>query len=225
MIRVLVVVEGETEETIFRTLIGPALASRGVYAVARIVGKPGGKGGLPRHERLRGDVVRCLREDPNRFVSTLVDFYGRPADFPAHSPGTSTSERLQHAREAFFRDLARTEAEGARRFLPYLQMHEIEALLFSDPEKLAVAMARPTLLRELEDIRSNFATLEDINDSPATAPSKRLIALAPGYKKVITGANAAAAIGLERIRAACPLFDQWMSELLALPTNPFAPAD
>lgn len=66
------------------------------------------------------------------------------------------------------------------------------------------------LLNAAED----FENPEMINNSPATAPSKRLIDAIPDYNKVIYGNCVAMDIGLEKIREKCPLFNEWIGCLL-----------
>src|SRR5690606_21183670 len=78
---------------------------------------------------------------------------------------------------------------NSRFFIPNIQCHEYESLLFSDYDNLI------TLL-PLEDIQDQHLLLktfreyqnpELINDSPITAPSKRLEQIIKGYSKVLHG--------------------------------------
>lgn len=92
-------------------------------------------------------------------------------------------------------------------------MHEYEGLLFSDPPGFAQAVGRPDLADDFQAIRSEFSTPEEINDSPETAPSKRVERLIPGYQKPLAGVQAAIAIGLDAIRRECPHFNEWVRRL------------
>ena len=100
---------------------------------------------------------------------------------------------------------------------PYVQMHEFEALLFSDISKFERLgdswnnESQTRLQRICDDFKSK--TPEDINNSAQTAPSKRLHAIFPGYSKIDDGPLIAEDIGLDTIRSKCPLFDQWIGEL------------
>ena len=103
------------------------------------------------------------------------------------------------------------------RVFAYVQRHEFEALLFSDVRAFArTAVASSDAERELAAVRDQFASPEDINDSPATAPSKRIARSMPRYDKVVDGAQVAAAIGLETMRLECPRFSAWISRLESL---------
>lgn len=92
-------------------------------------------------------------------------------------------------------------------------MHEFEGLLFSDPDRFAQSLGKRDLAPELRGIRQEFRTPEDINDSPDTAPSKRVLNLYRGYRKPVDGVQAMAELGLDTVREACPLFNAWVSTL------------
>ena len=123
--------------------------------------------------------------------------------------------------DAFAGQLVQTLDEGSmRRFVPYVQMHEFEGLLFSDPNQLASALRRQDLAQKLWAIRRDFETPEHIDDSPVTAPSKRIQSLISRYRKVQAGERAALAISLVKIRQECPLFNAWLNTLESLQPLP-----
>ena len=95
-------------------------------------------------------------------------------------------------------------------------MHEFEALLFSDCTRFATGIGLPNLAGTFQAIRNAFASPEEINDSPITAPSKRLESLVPSYEKPLLGTLAALEIGLDIMRAECPHFKQWIETLEGL---------
>jgi len=102
------------------------------------------------------------------------------------------------------------------RFIPYLQLHEYEAILFSDPAAFAAGINHPSLEGHFQRIRNEFDSPEDINNAPDTSPSKRVIAACPSYRKVIEGTRAAAAVGIPKMRQECPHFREWINLLEAL---------
>jgi len=104
------------------------------------------------------------------------------------------------------------EQNRGRRFIPYVSMHETEALYFCDP---AVTAEMLNIDRaEIEFILSKFDGPEAINDSIETAPSKRLSKLSHNkYKKTTTGIAIAKRIGIQRMRECCPLFDSWIGKM------------
>lgn len=99
------------------------------------------------------------------------------------------------------------------RFIPFVMMHEFEGLLFSDCERFSRGIGRPDLAEALQAVRDEFASPEEINDSPITAPSKRLEQLVLDYEKPLLGTLAVLEIGLDAIRRECPHFREWLLSL------------
>ena len=111
----------------------------------------------------------------------------------------SSSEKAATVEDALSEDLALEMGSGfdQRRFLPYVAMHEFEALLFSDCDRFGQGIGRPELTPKFQEIRNQFASPEEIDDSPDTAPSTRVEELVPGYQKPFMGSLAVLNIGLE----------------------------
>ncbi|AAM72045.1 hypothetical protein CT0809 [Chlorobaculum tepidum TLS] len=101
--------------------------------------------------------------------------------------------------------------DPTRCFIPYISMYEIEALYFSDPPTLATTSGAP--LKAIEHILAECGEPEKINDHTTTAPSKRLEKLSNRSRKTTTGIAIATAIGIPKMRDACPLFNNWVTEL------------
>jgi hypothetical protein len=87
---------------------------------------------------------------------------------------------------------------------------------FSDCAAFSRGIGRSDLEVGFRKIRDDFTTPEEINDSPITAPSKRVESLVPGYEKPLLGVLAVLEIGLARIREECPHFDGWLKHLESL---------
>lgn len=101
------------------------------------------------------------------------------------------------------------------RFVPFVVLHEFEGLLFSDCALFSQGIGRPDLVDEFQAVRDEFGSPEEINDSPFTAPSKRVEGLVQGYEKPLLGTLAVLEIGLANIRRECPHFNEWLSGLEA----------
>ena len=177
----------------------------------------GHKGGRPSYARVKRDVMLLLKQDRSAYCSTMVDLYGLGPGFPGHPPPDHLSSlaKVQHIERAIKADICE-EVPGLRpdiRFLPYLQLHEYEAVLFSDPAAFAAGINCPNLERQFQNIRNDFDSPEDINDDPETAPSKRVLAACPSYRKVIEGTQAAAAVGIPAMREHCPHFRAWIESI------------
>lgn len=108
---------------------------------------------------------------------------------------------------------------GDPRFVPHLQLHEYETMLFADPEAFRIAFSDcDRAIEELKKIADSVPTIEHIDDGPTTAPSKRIIDLLPAYRgsKTSAGPDIAVVIGLPVIRSKCPHFDAWLTRLESL---------
>lgn len=214
MARLLVHVEGQTEETFVNEVLAPFLRDKGFIAVsARIVGNARQRerrGGIKPWPSVKKDILRHLRQDPKCLATTMVDFYGMPAEPPHAWPGRAVPRTLTarqkatSVEEALQQDLACESPEAGLRFIPFVVVHEFEGLLFSDCSAFSRGIGRPLLAQDLQQIRDKFTTPEDIKDSSLTAPSKRIEALLPGYEKPLLGNLAALEIGIEAIRRECP---------------------
>lgn len=222
MIRVIAVVEGSTEKAFVLQVLAPWLAMRGVALSARVVGKPGHKGGIGEWSRAKRDIIALLKQEPTTIVTTMFDFYGMPTSWPgrAQAANGTQCERPTLVETAIAIDIAATLGNSfdRRRVIPYVQMHEFEALLFSAPKIIAEVVCAPTIADQLAAVRTAFATPEEINDNPNTAPSKRLVGIHRGYQKVLHGAIAAKRIGVAAMCAECPHFGEWVTKLEALAT-------
>jgi hypothetical protein len=229
MARLLIHVEGQTEEDFVNEVLRDHLVSKGFHSVgARIVGNARlrqRRGGIRPWPSVRTDIVNHLLEDQGCVATTMVDYYALPQEGPGGWPGRAQSKDLgsikkkaESVQDAVLVDLlaAMGNRFDADRFVPFVVMHEFEGLLFSDCAAFSRAIGRSELETNFQRIRDGFATPEDINDSPVTAPSKLIQALVPKYQKPLSGVDAVRAIGLSRIRQECPHFDGWLKQLESL---------
>lgn len=209
MIRVCIVCEGATEVEFVKSCLVPHLLNHGVNAYPSIVQAPSG-----RHRGGRVTVERLARFISHEYhaadrLTTLVDYYGFQ-----DAEGRTRDELERDILDCVVRYAAGVDPRFVR---PYVQMHEFEALLFSDVEQFQYVLdgwdadVRQTLI----NIREQFQTPEDINNGRQTAPSKRILASFPdgSYSKTEHGPVIADAIGLTTIRQQCPQFDGWITML------------
>ncbi len=216
MTRLLVLVEGQTEETFVNDVLAPHLYILGYTGVsgrlfgnARQRSRRGGIRSWPSAER---DIVRHLEEDREVAVALMVDYYGLPQTGEQAWPGRSAQEGAATVEVAISKRVSELLGSSfdPSRFLPCVMMHEFEAILFSDCTALGRSMGHPEVVRDLIAIRESFSDPEAIDDSPDGAPSKRLERLVPEYQKPLMGNVAALEIGLEKIRDECPHFRGWL---------------
>lgn len=220
MIRVHVLVEGQTEETFVEKVMQPHFNRLDVYLFPRRIGKRGHKGGVGEYDRARDDILRTLRQEAGTFCTTMFDYYGMPPDsWPKREEANHRpfAQKAIMVEAAILADISAPLGNGfnCSRFVPYVQMHEFEALLFSDPRVLAAGLKLPDDA-PVQRIREQFHCPEEINDSYQTAPSKRIKGLNKGYDKVRQGVLISQNIGLDVMRAQCPHFSGWIQKLEGL---------
>lgn len=212
MIRVMIICEGATEEFFVSKMLAPHFISYNV-SVSPINLDRGFN-----YDSLKNNIVKTLNSDKNAHVTTLVDLYGISNDYPGYK-ANATKEALQKVlmiEEAVQQDVLTHKHLYNRQFFCHFQLHEFEALLFSDPNSLeeSLIIDHPEIPKgSFAKILSDFPSPEYINDSVHTKPSQRIINLAPSYDKVSEGILIAEIIGLEKMRNACPHFDLWIKKI------------
>ncbi len=213
--KVLILVEGQTAETVVRDVIAPHLETLGCYQTRSIIletrrAASGHKyrGGVSTWTRISGDLRRLLQDSSATVVTTLLDYYGFAPDAPgmADRPVASPLQRVQHVEAAL------GTALGDIRFLPHLVLHEIEAWVLVGRVSLA-ALAPGAIGRQLERIVDDAGGPELVNDGPQTAPSKRIAQIWPQYQKVNHGPLIISDLGIANLRAECPHADAWLTDL------------
>lgn len=213
MKRLIVICEGPTEQEFCNVVLAPHLERFDIEAVAPVVKKS--NGGIVPWTSLRPQVMNHLREN-GAVVTMLIDYYGikNRYNFPGWEESlgiVNKHERIHFLIEKMKEDIPE---ELRYRFIPYIQLHEFEGLLFSDIMAFKEFFEeKEANLNDIESAMAQFDTPEDINNSPATAPSKRLIAAIPGYDKIVNGSMLAESMGIEKIRSKCPLFNEWIDTL------------
>lgn len=209
MTRLLVICEGQTEAEFVRTCLEPHLRGHGLAVHPSLLKTRPGKqgGGTVSVER----VAQHIRFEYHHFdcITTLLDLYGF-----GHAAGRDKQALEAAILEATSRQIPDLRAD---RVVPHVQRYEFETLLFSDIDAFEWVQNgwSDETRAKLQAIRDQYETPEDINDSPQTAPSKRIMAVFSGgqYGKVAHGPLIAEAIGMERMRAECPGFNAWVTRL------------
>lgn len=222
------IVEGQTEERFVNTVLRNHFADRSIIVAASCVTTRRDRrarhikfrGGLTTYRHVHDDIRRWLKEDGSRSVrfTTMFDLYGLPTDFPCYADAAKEADpytRVKILEKALNVDI------GDWRFIPYIQLHEFEALLFSDLEKLVTQFPdRPFEIQRLMETATGFSTPELINDGSTTAPSKRITAAIPEYanRKASAGPLVAEKIGLPILQSQCRHFREWLDQLASVYT-------
>ncbi len=228
MIRLHITVEGQTEEGFVNRLMVDHLSLRSVFPDVRCVltsknkrSRKEYRGGFRRkdaYSTVRRDILAWTKEDSDiecRFT-TMFDLYALPEDFPGKKEANRKIDpykKVEIIEKAFFEDI------HDRRFIPYIQLHEFEALIFADLKQLKLDyFNHETAIEELEAVLNGVnGNPELINEHPETAPSKHIIRNIPEYDKTSAGIIVAKNIGLGRMRKRCRHFNEWLTKLERLP--------
>ncbi len=217
------IVEGQTEQAFVRDLLAAHLGSCGLAIWAVLSGRARRQGGVRKWESARNDIIRSLKG--GRYCTTMFDFYAMPQDWPGRMEAAQLpwDQRGDHVEAAILKDVAEHMREGFNptQFIPYVQVHEFEALVFSDVYKLgevcapvAGPFASPTsLASQFQEVLQAAGDAEAINDGYDTCPSRQIMSLARGYRKALHGPIAAQRMGLEVLRSKCRHFAAWVAKL------------
>ncbi len=215
IIRLHLIVEGQTEETFVNTVLRPHLANFMVMADAHMVttnrqfGRRG-RGGISSYMQIKQDLEQWIKQDKQNDVrfTTMIDLYALPGNFPGYDESRHISDaydRVQALENAFGEDIK------DYRFVPYIQLHEFEALVLADPQKLDWEfLDHERQIKNLVLLVAN-QNPELIDDGEETAPSKRIGGEIPEYegRKASTGPIVVGKIGLETLRQRCMHFGEW----------------
>lgn len=213
MKRLYIVVEGQTEEEFVKGIIAPYLRRYGIVDVTPTLIRTSkrGRGGFVNYEHLKNDVKRLLYSSKTDFiVSMFVDFFRCPElphkeQYENESDHVARVEKMEKCIEQDIND---------HRFIPYIQLHEFEALLFSSNDGFGEYFSDKEE-NETKQIVAQFQNPEDINSSPDKAPSKRLLAIKDDYDKVNDGNLIALVVGIDKMLEKCPRFRAWIDKLAA----------
>lgn len=222
IVRLHITAEGQTEQAFVKRILAPHLGTFGVFADARCVMTGRDKriaktyrGGLISYKKAKSDIVTWMKEDGHvecRF-STMFDLYALPDDFPGYHDAARQSD--PYRRIGVLEDALRSDLND-RRFIPYIQLHEFEALIFADVRQLDWEyLNHDAPIRRLENVVNvtKDQNPELIDDKPETAPSKRIMREIPEYDKANAGVLVAEKIGLQIMKSKCSHFRVWVESL------------
>lgn len=209
-------------------VLAPALAAHNVFVDTHSIttGRKHGRtfrGGWDSYGKLQRDLLLWMKQDQNAdsWFTTMIDYYRLPTDFPGYVQSRVFTDPMCRVAslEQNLTDDIRVQLSSApvsQRFVPYIQVHEFEALLFSNVERFITAFPdQSEAIGNLRGVRASFQSPEHINEGATTAPSKRILAVIPDYSKTVSGLLIAKSIGFEAMRRECRRFDDWIRTLIA----------
>ncbi len=213
--RVYIICEGETEQEFCSTILMKYFQEKGIYIHCPVIKKT--MGGIVQWQYLKKQIEITLKSDPSAFVTMLIDYYGiyKKHNFPNWNKAEKIIdkyERMSILEEGMLKDI---EDKLSYRFIPYIQLHEFEGLLFNKEEYFYRVIPKEELIgqEELKKTFNEFENPEMINDNPDSAPSKRLKRIIKGYNKIVYGNILAEEIGLRNIRNKSHRFNKWILQI------------
>ena len=214
MKRVVIICEGETEREFCKNILAPYFIAKNIHIQSPLIKRS--MGGVVRWSILKKEIQTYLLET-DVFVTMLIDYYGLYSKyaFPGWTEAekiTDKVERMNFLESAMNEDI---EDSARHRFLPYLQLHEFEGLLFNDIQVFYDQVPQNEIIGEPELVKTfqDYDNPEMINNNRETSPSHRLKRIIEGYNKVLYGHYFAEAIGLDNIRAKSPRFNEWLGKI------------
>ncbi len=213
MSNIKILVEGPTEILFVKEVLKPHFYERGIYITPFLFQKAGG---VTKYSISRKQILNTVKSDRSCICTTMVDFYGMPSDWPGRIESKTCRDYQDKAHiveQALSKDIAAQMGGSwnSARFIPYVQMHEFEALLFSDTSILAESDLK--ISEQLENVLQSFSCPEEINDDYDTCPSRRIQQHLKNYVKTVDGILTAQKIGLAKMRRECPHFNEWITKL------------
>ena len=224
--RIYIICEGQSENSFVKEILIPYLGNTVgwkcnifPYTVITSQDRAAGKiyrGGILSFEKVKGDILKCLQFGYP--VTTMFDFFRLPKDFPLYKEDSKKATALQKLEclEVGLKNWVFEQNMEIKKgyFIPYLQMHEFEALFYCD---LKVLKNQYLLDEEQENIDKliesvNAIPPEEINHGDETAPSKRLEKCID-YRKGNAVVYPLQKIGIPMMREKCPHFSQWINRL------------
>ena len=208
---VIIICEGPTEEVFCSNLLSQYLQNSCRIEIRLL-------GGNCNWQRIKDMVEKALKQQKNALVTTFFDYYGvKTKKFPnwEETVGINKAnvrERIEILENGMIEEI---DSNLRYRFIPYVQLHEFEALLFNNIEVFDEMFEFEQYDRaELLNIFNEFPDPEMIDQGTETSPSHRLIKIIPAYRKVIQGNAIAEKIGIEQIRQKNKHFNDWIEQLI-----------
>ena len=216
MKRLVIIAEGETEESFVNNILCPFFCSKGIYNSIQCFKTKHSHGGMSKYSYIKKDILNIIYEK-DVVVSMMIDFYRLPSDFPGFNDLKVTQTHQEQANlleTRIKKDLEDTQKQLFDNFIPYIQLHEFEALVFASISGIDSLFERSEMdYNGLMNVIQQYPNPEDINNHPDTAPSVRLKKLISGYNKVLHGIDIINTVGMAELLEKCPRFKTWIESM------------
>lgn len=224
--------EGQTEELFVKNVLKDYLSAFGIICKPQLLltnKQKNCRGGLLSYTQVTKDLQLMFKQfvDNKKEVhwfTTMFDLYKLPHDFPGYGDTFGNIyDKINHIEIQFAQNINHSN------FIPYIQLHEYEALVFANLDSLeAEYPASNALHKKIDELR---AILRTKNNNPELvntlhAPSKYIISALEGihhYNKPKIGASVAQKTNIQNLKEICEHFAQWVDKLEAIQVAPTQP--
>ena len=218
-----VLCEGQTELRFASKVLTTYWVVKGIIVLPQLLitsRKKNARGGILSYQQAKRDLTFMIRgaqdnEQEVHYFTSMFDLYALPDDFPGFAEASALKDYAQVAKleEAFEKDV------NYYKFIPYIQLHEFEALVLCDIDGLADSY--PNSAEKLAELKKEVTmqygnNVELVDNSVETAPSKRIIKALKGeyhYDKPKSGTEITDKIGVDVLRSKCKHFNDWLATI------------
>lgn len=218
-----VLCEGQTELRFASKVLSGYLALKGIIVLPQLLitsRRRNARGGMLNYQQAKRDLSFMMRgvvdnEDESHYFTTMFDLYALPDDFPGFEKAAKVKDykQVEMLEDTFGKDV------NYYKFIPYIQLHEFEALVLCGIDGLAESY--PNAKKQLDQLKKAVNTqyqgnMEMVDNSPETAPSKRIAKALNGfyhYDKPKSGTEITEKVGIDTLREKCSHFDQWLKKI------------
>lgn len=218
-----VLCEGQTELRFASKVLATYLVVKGIVVLPQLLitsRKKNARGGVLSYQQAKRDLTFMIRgardnEQEVHYFTSMFDLYALPDDFPGFAEASALKDYSQAAKleEAFGKDV------NCYKFIPYIQLHEFEALVLCNIDGLKDIY--PNASEKLIELKNEVMTqygdnMELVDNSAETAPSKRIIKALKDeyhYDKPKSGTEITDKIGIDTLRTKCRHFNVWLSKI------------
>ncbi len=217
------IVEGNTEEQFIYTVLRDHFSHFNVTVTPKLLGKrkdirgPFDLGGTAIYTLTINELKRYIASKDAVVVTTMIDYYALHSSYgKTEIVGQTNQEKAKKIEAEMAEDLGKH-----RKFVPYIQLHDFEALLFSSPKTMASVLGS-NLENKISKVKNNHPpNPEAINDRKDHCPKHQIkrIIVPEEYGEISHGIRIAKRIGLTKMRDACPHFNEWITKLEKLASS------
>jgi hypothetical protein len=221
------IVEGETELEFINRIVIPYLYRNGLSTMIKAipVTMSGGGHGFNNIQHFKNTIEPILKNRNQPLITTMLDYYGINSE--TKLPGFLECDKLSFIDDKIIclENALNQQVQSIQSyqfFIPYIQKHEMETLLFANPEE-GFDLESEAIKNDVLEVCKVFSNIEDINNSYETAPSKRLEKIYTDnnsrYQKGADAVDIAELTGIEIMLAKSPRFKNWIENLIETVRN------